>query len=138
MKYYTNNTEIRAFDDDINPSDWVDLSVYREMTDDEIYQHEHPEEFLTDAEKLAIKRAAMPALTPKQIKLVLALNGHNEAAMQTALETIEDTQTRLVAQYEWNYALSFERMNERTVMLAGLMGLTDEQIDTMWEAAIKL
>ena len=31
-----------------------------------------------------------------------------------------------------------ERMNERTIMLARLMGLTDEQIDALWEAAIKL
>lgn len=140
QKYINKNSQsdVCYFDDDVTVSDYISLNEYRVMTDEEIDKHENPEKYKSDEEKLADKRAAMPPLTPKQLKLALALNGISEEKVQTAIAGIKDEQTRLIAQYEWEYALSFERTNARTEMLANLVGLTPEQVDKLWEQAAAL
>ena len=138
MKYYTNNTEIRAFDDDVNPADWVDLSAYREMTDDEVDKHENPEKYISDAEKLAIKRLAMPDLT--RVKLFKALyltKKITESDIQSVIDAIEDEDTKIIAQIEFQ-TNAFERNNAVLIQAAHGLGVSDDEIDALWEQAAQL
>lgn len=138
MKYYTNGIEVRAYEDNIDVSKWIDLSKYRRMTDEEVDRHIHPEKYKTESERIEDMRAAMVRLTPKQFKLVLALNGHPVEEIQKAIDNILNNEERTVIQYEWDYALEFERTNPHIDTFAKLLNLTPTDIDILWEKATLL
>jgi hypothetical protein len=51
---------------------------------------------------------------------------------------IEDNMTRQIALIEWEDATTFERDNASLVMMAGLLGLDDDQVNAMWKQALTL
>ena len=124
-------TEIRYFEDDINVSDWIDLSEYRVMTDDEIDRHENPEKYLSDEEKLLIYRQKMPNLTPIEFDTKLNDNGLYDAVQ----ELIKDNFEMRIA---YNRATFFSRTDSFVDQARIALGLTDDQVDAMWEQAITL
>ncbi|MBN7778898.1 hypothetical protein JYP49_21820 [Nitratireductor aquimarinus] len=86
---------------------------------------------LTDEEK----RAAMPPLSARQLRLGLIDNGITLASVQAAVDGIADTTAREMAQVEWEYATTFERTHALISQIGAALSLTPEEIDTMWEAA---
>ena len=83
-------------------------------------------------------RANMPTLTARQLRLGLVGAGFSLAQVDAALDAIEDEQAKAVAEIEWQYATQFERMHPLIAQVGGAFGLTPEQIDGMWQAAMEL
>lgn len=83
-------------------------------------------------------RAAMPALSARQLRLGLIANSITLASVQTAIDGIPDVAAREVAQVEWEYATSFDRTHSLIAQIGGALNLSPEQIDAMWQNALLL
>lgn len=77
------------------------------------------------------KRALMPNLSARQLRLgLLHLGKLNDVPVAIgALPEPEKSQ----AQIEWDYASEFRRLHPLIVQLIPILGLTDEQVDPVWE-----
>ncbi len=76
------------------------------------------------------KRAAMPNLTARQLRLGLLSLGKLDAvpAAISALPSPDREQ----AEIEWQYASEFRRLHPLIVQLIPILGLTDDQVDAVW------
>lgn len=83
-------------------------------------------------------RASMPPLTPRQLRLGLVMNGYALGQVEQAISEIPDPQQKTIAEVEWEYATIFERANPLIDQIGAVLGLTPEQIDDMWMAALEL
>lgn len=83
------------------------------------------------------KRAAMLSLTARQFKLGLVRNSISLDTVAAQIAAITDDLERQEAEIEWQTAAQFERLNPLVVSIASAIGLTDEQVDTMWLAALE-
>ncbi len=77
------------------------------------------------------KRERMPNLTARQIRLGLLHLG-KLTAVGAAISALPDPD-KSEAQIEWDYASEFRRLHPLIVQLIPLLGLTDEQVDPVWE-----
>lgn len=82
------------------------------------------------------KRERMPNLTARQIRLGLLHLG-KLAAVNAAIGALPEPD-RSEAQIEWDYASEFRRLNHLIVQLIPILGLTDEQVDPVWEEFSKV
>lgn len=78
------------------------------------------------AAEAAAARAAMPTLTPAQLDLALLQFGLLDAV--EAFVAAADRPTQIA----YKRVQTFERSNPLLNTAAGLMGMTDEQIDAVW------
>lgn len=86
-----------------------------------------------DAARLEQQRlAAMPALKRRQFRLALVMNGYVLSDVDALINQIEDPMQRIMTQVEWQDATDFERTNTTLITMAGLMGLTTAQVDSLW------
>lgn len=81
---------------------------------------------------------AIPPLTARQLRLGLVLNGLSLEQVEATIDGIDDPQDRAVAKIEWEYASQFERDHPLLQQVGAALGLTEEQIDSMWEQALTL
>jgi len=81
-------------------------------------------------------RAAMPSLTARQLRLGLVSNGISPAQVQATLEAMPGGADKDKALIEWEYATTFNRMHPLIATVGAAIGLTDEQIDAMWQGAL--
>ncbi len=125
----TDLSEIRYFEDDVNVSDWIDLNEYHLMTDDEIEHHENPEKYLSDEEKAQLNRERMPRLTPIEFDIKL-----NNAGLYDAVQDLIKDSFELRIAY--NRATFFSRTDPFINQARLALGLTDEQVDTIWESPL--
>lgn len=77
------------------------------------------------------KRAAMPNLTARQLRLGLLQLG-KLAGVPVAIAALPEPE-KSQAQIEWDYASEFRRLHPLIVQLIPILGLTDEQVDPVWE-----
>lgn len=120
---------IRYFENDVNVSDWLDLSEYRLMTEEEIDRQENPEKYLSDEEKAQLNRERMPILSPIEFDIKL-----NNAGLYDAVqESIKDKFEMRIA---YNRATFFSRTDPFIDQVRIALGLTDEQVDTIWESSL--
>ena len=145
-------SEIRYFEDDVNVSDWIDLSKYRLMTNEEILKHETPKptefhttwngsewiDLRTEAEKLAYKRSQYPSLTRYQFLCCLLENGYKSSNIEAQILTIEDEFTREITLLGFKEATNFARIDESVIAMQSILNLNDEKVDAMWEYALTL
>ena len=120
---------IRYFENDVNVSDWLDLSEYRLMTEEEIDRHENPEKYLSDEEKAQLNRERMPTLTPIEFDIKL----NNAGLYDVVQELIKDKFELRIA---YNRATFFSRTDPFIDQARIALGLTDEQVDTIWESSL--
>lgn len=80
----------------------------------------------------------MPALTRRQFRLALVTNGYSLADIETLIAQIEDDMQRQIIQIEWQDATTFIRTSPNLLFMANLMGLSTEQVDTLWSQALTL
>lgn len=146
QKYIKNDlSEIRYFEDDVNVVDWIDLAEYRLMTDEEIKKHETPKptpfhtvwngsEWLdsrTLEEIAAHDRSLLQKISKRQFALYLFDHDMYEQVMQTI-----EANPRFKIEYD---AVSdIERLSPTVTEMSKLLNWTDEQVDTMWQQALKL
>lgn len=84
------------------------------------------------------QRELMPDLTGRQLRLALIGNGITTSQVTTAIGSIPNELDRDKAMVEWEYASSFARLHPLIATVGAALGLTDEQIDAMWLAALSL
>ena len=126
QKYIKNDlSEIRYFEDDVIVGEWIDLSEYRLMTEDEIDKHENPEKYLSDEEKAHLNRQNMPTLTPIEFDIKL-----NNAGLYDAVQDLIKDNFNLRIAY--NRATYFSRTDPFIDQARIALGLTNEQVDAMW------
>ena len=127
QKYIKNDlSEVRYFEDDVNLSDWIDLNEYRLMTDDETEHHENPEKYLSDEEKAQLNRERMQKLTPIEFDIKLI-----DAGLYDQVQELIQSDVKLKIAY--NRATFFSRTDPFIDQATEALGLTPEQVDTMWE-----
>ncbi|QBK70664.1 hypothetical protein [Acinetobacter johnsonii] len=131
MQKYTNDKEIRYFEENVQVGDWIDLSEYRLMTDDEVDQHENPEKYLSDEEKILIKRQQLLKLSKRQFSLYLYDNDLYDQVMSAI-----NSNPRF--KIEFDTVADIERLSPIVSAMTTLLGWTDEQVDEMWIEALKL
>ena len=122
-------SEIRYFEDDVNVSDWIDLNEYRLMTDDEVDRHVNPEKYLSDIEKAELNRERMPTLTPIEFDTKLI-----DAGLYDQVQELIQSDIKLKIAY--TRATFFSRTDLFIDQARIALGLTDEQVDTIWESPL--
>ncbi|CAM2891974.1 hypothetical protein [Acinetobacter celticus] len=153
MQKFINNdfSDIRYFEDSVIVSDWIDLSKYRLMTDEEILKHETPKptkfhtewngtewiDIRTEEEQLQYKRSQYPTLTRYQFLRCLLENGYKSEAIETQILTIEDEFTRELTLLGFKEATNFVRTDDSILTMRYILGLSDEKVDEMWVSALK-
>lgn len=152
MQKYTNDREIRYFEDDIDASEWIDLKEYRLMTNEEILKHEtqpsstfhtkwNGKEWIderTESEVLEHKRSIMPSLTRYQFKRCLLENGFKSSDIKAKILTIEDEMLRELTLLGFQESDRFVRTDDSVLAMQEILGLTPERIDELWEYGLKL
>lgn len=83
-------------------------------------------------------REAMPDLSARQLRLGLLNAGLIPSQVTAAIETLPAGPEKETAKVEWEYATTFRRLHPLIAIVGGVLGLTDEQIDAMWRAAVAL
>ena len=150
MQKYINGTEIRHFEDDVNVSDWIDLSKYRLMTDEEILKHETPKptkfhtewngtewiDIRAEEEQLQYKRSQYPSLTRYQFLHCLLENGYKSSNIEAQILTIEDEFTRELTLLRFKEATNFVRTDDSILAMQSVLNFSDDRVDTMWEQAL--
>ncbi len=80
----------------------------------------------------------LAALTARQLRLGLVLNGFSLEQVAATIEGIPVEQDRAMARVEWEYASQFERGHPLIAHVGAELGLTEAQIDAMWGQALTL
>ena len=128
MKYYKLNEVIYAYEAD-GSQDGLITSDHIAMTDDEIDRHIHPEKYLSDEEKAQLNRERMPTLTPIEFDIKL-----NNAGLYDAVQELIKDKFELRIAY--NRATFFSRTDPFIDQARIALGLTDEQVDMIWESSL--
>ena len=115
--------------------DWVEAwkvaPMFVEYTDEEGTVTVEQQIAAYEAQKAAQRRANM-ACTPRQARLALASAGVYEA-VQTAVAAVSDQ-----ARIEWEYATMVERTSPIITEMQGSLGMTDEDLDGLFDLAVTL
>lgn len=80
----------------------------------------------------------LPPLTARQLRLGLVAASILPSQVDAAIAAIPDAADRAVAEIEWEYASQFERDHPLIEQVGIALGLSPEQIDTMWQEALAL
>ncbi|MGY6624448.1 hypothetical protein [Acinetobacter johnsonii] len=146
QKYIKNNlSEIRYFDEGVSVGDYIDLSEYRLMSDEEIIRHESPRlsqfhtvwngskwiDSRTLEEIAAYNRSLLPRLSKRQFALYLYDHGMYDQVMGAI-----NANPRFKIEYD--SVSDIERLSPMVSDITTLLGWTDEQVDQMWEQASTL
>ncbi|WP_244562451.1 hypothetical protein [Ensifer aridi] len=83
-------------------------------------------------------RENMRELSARQFRLGLVQSGLSPAQVTAAIETMPEGFDKETAKIEWEYATTFNRLHPLIATVGTALGLTDEQIDAMWTAAVNL
>ena len=122
-------TNVAYFDDGIEVINYLDLKEYRLMTDEEVDLHENPEKYLSEGEQLLLARERMPTLTPIEFDIKL-----NNAKLYDAVQDLIKDSFELRIAY--NRATFFSRTDPFIDQARIALGLTDEQVDMIWESPL--
>ena len=128
MKYYKKGSEVFAFENDGSQDDYITEDMVR-MTDDEVDRHINPEKYLSDSERLQLDRERMQKLTPIEFDIKL-----NNAGLYDAVQDLIKDKFELRIAY--NRATFFSRTDPFIDQARIALGLTDEQVDMMWESSL--
>lgn len=138
MQKYTNEIEVRYFEDDADLGNWIDLSEYRLMTDTEIDKHENPEKYLSYDEKYQLYLKSLRPLTRYQFKRCLLENGYKSEMIEAQILQIKDEMARELTLLGFKEATNFVRTDDSIIAMQSMLGLSDEKVDKFWEYALTL
>ena len=129
FKYYLKNEkDVYAFEANGSQDLYITNDMVK-MTDDEVDRHINPEKYLSDIEKVQLNRERMPALTPIEFDIKL----NNAGLYDTVQELIKDKFELRIA---YNRATFFSRTDPFIDQARIALGLTDEQVDMIWESSL--
>lgn len=81
-------------------------------------------------------RRAEMVVTPRQARLAL-LGAGKLADIETAIAALDEP-TKSAVSIEWEYAVSIERSSSWVVAMTQALGMTDEQVDQLFEQAAQI
>lgn len=136
MKYYKLDDVVYAFEEN-GSQDCLITKQMQKMTNDEIDRHINPEKYLSASEVYKNYIKSLRPLTRRQFKLVLLDNDLLDQ-VETAIDSIQDLKDKTKMQIEYMEATEFKRDSESLSYMCNLLGLTEQQINTMWEHALTL
>ena len=125
MKLFFKENEIYAYSD-TQIKDGLSEGL-TELTPDEIDKHLYPEKYLSDEEKAQLNRERMPTLTPIEFDIKL----NNAGLYDAVLDLIKDNFEMRIA---YNRATFFSRTSPFIDQARIALGLTDEQVDMIWDS----
>ena len=128
MKYYKLNNVVYAFEADGSQDDYITKAMVK-MSDDEVDRHVNPEKYFSDNERLQLARERMPRLTPIEFDIKL-----NNAGLYDAVQDLIKDKFELRIAYI--RATFFSRTDPFIDQARIALGLTDEQVDTIWESPL--
>ena len=130
QKYIKNDlTNIYYFDENVDVTTWINLNEYRLMLEDEIDKHENPEKYLSDKERSQLARERMQNLSPIEFDVKLV----DEGLFDQVQELIQsDIKLRIA----YTRATFFSRTDPFIDQARIALGLTDEQVDEIWESSL--
>ena len=128
MKYYKLNEVIYAYEAD-GSQDHLITNDHIAMTTEEIDQHIHPEKYLSDEEKAQLNRERMPTLTPVEFDTKLV-----DAGLYDQVQELIQSDIKLKIAY--TRATFFSRTDPFIDQARIALGLTDEQVDMIWESSL--
>ena len=108
---------------------WKEVDQFPEYTTDEGVVVTEAEQIAAYEAQRAAERRATMACTPRQARLALASQGLYEA-VQTTVVAISDQ-----ARIEWEYATTVERTSPLIDAMKDALGMTDEDLDNLFELA---
>ena len=136
MKYYKKDNDVFAFESDGSQDDYITEDMVM-MTDLEVDKHLNPKKYMSDEQLYDIYVKSLKPLTRRQFKLVLLENNLLEQ-VETLINSVEDTTQRTRLQIEYSEATEFQRTSNSVKYMCNLLGLTEEQINQMWEQGLTL
>ena len=136
MKYYKKDNEVYAFENDGSQDEYITQDMVR-MTSSEVDKHLNPMKYMSDEQLYDIYIKSLKHLTRRQFKLVLLENNLLEQ-VETMINSIEDVTQRTRLQIEYTEATEFQRTSDSMKYMCNLLGLTEEQINQMWEQGLTL
>ena len=136
MKYYKKGNEVFAFEDDGSQDEYITQDMVR-MTSSEVDKHLNPKKYMTDEQLYDIYVKSLKPLTRRQFKLALLENNLLEQ-VETLINSVEDVTQRTRLQIEYSEATEFQRTSNSVKYMCNLLGLTEEQINQMWEQGLTL
>lgn len=134
---YKKGNEVYEFEQDGSQNHLI-TSDYILMNEDEVDRHLYPEKYLSEAEKYQNYLQTLKPLTRRQFRMAFVLNGYDLDSIKNKILEIEDMTIRQLTLIEWEDAITFERTNASLVMMAQLLGLSEDQVNAMWEQALTL
>lgn len=129
-KFFKKDGEIYEFAQD-GSQDSLITEDFVAMTESEIDQHINPQNYMSDEEKLQLVRQNMPSLTPIEFDIKLNNNGLYNAVQALIKDNFE-------MRIAYNRATFFSRTDSFVEQARITLGLTDEQVDAMWEKVLVL
>lgn len=88
-----------------------------------------------------IKELEIKMLTPltrRQFRRVMVLNNFDLDEIRAKIQEIEDPKLRQLTLIDWDDSDTFERLNESLVLMAEMLGMSEQQVNTMWKQALTL
>jgi len=136
MKYYKKNNRVYAFESDSSQDDYIteDMQLMQEL---EVDRHINPEKYMSDEQLYDIYVKSLKPLTRRQFKLVLLENGLLDQ-VESAIDNIEDVTQQTRMKIEYSEATEFQRTSNSVKYMCNLLGLTEEQVNQMWEQGLTL
>ena len=128
MKYYKLNNVVYAFEADGSQDDLITKDMTK-MSDDDVDRHINPEKYLSDSERLQLDRERMQKLTPIEFDIKLV-----DAGLYDQVQELITSDIKLRIAY--TRATFFSRTDPFIDQARIALGLTDEQVDTIWESSL--
>lgn len=137
MKYYRNDKGIVfAFESDGSQDAYISADMIA-MTPEDVDRHKNPQNYLTAEQIQEQYMKSLRPLTRRQFKLALLQNDLLDD-IDTAIANIADTTQRAIIQIEYQESTTFERNNPSVLAMMTALGLTEEQVNTMWEQGMAI
>ncbi len=92
----------------------------------------------SEEEKLAYKRSQYPKLTRYQLMRGMLENGYKSSDIEAQIMLIEDEMTQELTMLGFKEATNFVRTDHSITAMQAVLGLSDEQVDELWEYALQL
>ena len=127
MKFFFKENEIYAYSD-TQIKDGLSEGL-TELTPDEIDKHLYPEKYLSAEEKAQLNRERMPTLTPIEFDIKLI-----DAGLYDQVQGLIQSDVKLKIAY--TRATFFSRTDPFIDQARIALGLTDEQVDMIWESSL--
>lgn len=128
MKYFILNGEVFAFEADGSQDDYITDGMVM-MTDEEVDRHVNPEKYLSDSERLQLARKRMSKLTPIEFDIKLV-----DAGLYDQVQELIQSDIKLRIAY--TRATFFNRTDPFVDQARIALGLSDEQVDMIWESSL--